>query len=280
MLNFYSRIIPNATEIQHILYDLVKGKKKREKATIEWNEAAVQSFQTSKHSIAQAALFAHPNSEAKLSLIVDASNSGIAGTLQQTYLKNTQPLGFFSRKLTPAESRHSTYDCELLAVYSSVKHFRHSLEGRDFIINTDHKPLTFAFLQTGEKTSPRQQRHLESISQFSTDIRYISGIQNTVAGALSRIDEIGIPSEIDYEEIARAQADDEEMLTLQGANSNLVFKTISLEPHGTPLHCDVSTGNVRPYVPRAFRTIIINVIYLLAHSGAKATANAVKQRFI
>ncbi|GBN37846.1 Retrovirus-related Pol polyprotein from transposon 17.6 [Araneus ventricosus] len=210
MLNFYRRFIPNAAEIQRILYDLVKGKKKRDKTTIEWNEAAVQSFQTSKNSIAQAALLAHPNSEAKLSLIVDASNSGIAGALQQTYLKNTQPLAFFSRKLTPAESRHSTYDRELLAIYSSVEHFRHFLEGRDFIIYTDHKPVTFACQQTGEKTSPRQQRHLELISQFSTDIRYISGIQNTVADAFSRIDEIAIPSEIDYE-IARAQVDDEEI---------------------------------------------------------------------
>ncbi|GBL88584.1 hypothetical protein AVEN_26575-1 [Araneus ventricosus] len=132
----------------------------------------------------------------------------------------------------------------------------------------------------GDKTSPRQQRHLEFISQFGTDIRYISGIQNTVADALSRIDEIGIPSEIDYEEIARAQTDDEELLTLQGAHSNLVFKTISLEPHGTPLHCDISTGNIRPCVPKAFRTTIINAIHSLAHSGAKATANAVKQLFV
>ncbi|GBN99560.1 hypothetical protein AVEN_242056-1 [Araneus ventricosus] len=103
---------------------------------------------------------------------------------------------------------------------------------------------------------------------------------SNTADAFSRIDEIGIPSEIDYEEIARAQADDEEFLTLQDANSNLVFKTISLEPRGTPLHYDVSTGSIRPYVPKAFRTTIINVIHSLAHSGAKATANAVKQRFM
>ncbi|GBM54052.1 Transposon Tf2-11 polyprotein [Araneus ventricosus] len=205
-------------------FDLVKGKKKRDKTTIEWSEAAVQAFQTCKNSIAQAALLAHPNSEAKLSLEVDASNTGIVGTLQQTYLKNTQPLAFFSRKSTPAESRYSTHDRELLAVYSSVKHFRHFLEGCDFIIYTDRKSLTFAFQQTGEKTSPRQQRHLEFISQFSTDTRYVSGIQNTVADAFSRIDVIGIPSEIDYEEMARAQVDDEELLTLQAANSCLFFK--------------------------------------------------------
>ncbi|GBN35834.1 Retrovirus-related Pol polyprotein from transposon 412 [Araneus ventricosus] len=58
------------------------------------------------------------------------------------------------------------------------------------------------------------------------------------------------------------------------------FASELYEPRGTQLHCDVSTGNIRPYVPKLFRTTIINVIHSLAHSGAKATANAVKQRFI
>ncbi|GBM44166.1 Retrovirus-related Pol polyprotein from transposon 297 [Araneus ventricosus] len=44
MLNFYRRFIPNAAEIQRILYDLVEGKKKREKTTIDWSEAAFQAF--------------------------------------------------------------------------------------------------------------------------------------------------------------------------------------------------------------------------------------------
>ncbi|GBM47671.1 hypothetical protein AVEN_120108-1 [Araneus ventricosus] len=117
---------------------------------------------------------------------------------------------------------------------------------------------------------------ISSTKEFSAGILYISGIQNTVADAFYRIDEIGTPSEIDYEEITRAQAGDVELLCLQDTNSNFVSKTISLAPHGTQLHCDVPTGNNRSY----FRSTIINAIHLLAHSCAKATANAVKQRVI
>ncbi|GBM87936.1 Retrovirus-related Pol polyprotein from transposon opus [Araneus ventricosus] len=95
ILNFYRRFIPNAAEIQRILYDLVKGKKKRNKTIIDWSETAVQAFQTCNNSIAQAALLAHPNSEAKLSLVVDASNTGIAGTLQQTYLSAISKLAIY-----------------------------------------------------------------------------------------------------------------------------------------------------------------------------------------
>jgi RNase H-like domain found in reverse transcriptase len=40
-----------------------------------------------------------------------------------------QPLGFFSQKLSPTESRYNAFDHELLAVYSSILHFQHLLEG-------------------------------------------------------------------------------------------------------------------------------------------------------
>ena len=43
-----------------------------------------------------------------------------------------QPLSFFSKKLTPAETRYSAFDRELLAVYATIRHFRHNLEGRYF----------------------------------------------------------------------------------------------------------------------------------------------------
>jgi hypothetical protein len=53
------------------------------------------------------------------------------------------------------------------------------LEARHFIL-TDHKPITFAFRHNRDKCSPRQFNHLNFISQFSTDIRHISG-QDVVA---------------------------------------------------------------------------------------------------
>ena len=99
-----------------------------------------------------------------------------------------EALGFLlKKKLSPAESKYSAFDRELLAIYLAVKHFRHMVEARNFIIYTDHKPITFAFRQKPDKCSPRQFRHLDFISQFSTDIRHVSGSNNVVAEALSRI---------------------------------------------------------------------------------------------
>lgn len=71
----------------------------------------------------------------------------------------------------------------------NIKHFRYLLEGRIFIVYTDHKPLIFALTSKTER-SPRQTRHLEYISQFTSDIRHISGDTNIVADTLSRTFEV------------------------------------------------------------------------------------------
>ena len=96
-----------------------------------------------------------------------------------------KPVAFFSKTLSAAERKYSAFDHELLAIYLSIKHFRHFLEGRSFIIFTDHKLLTFALSSLTDR-SPRQTRHLSFIAEFSSDIRHVKGEQNVVADALSR----------------------------------------------------------------------------------------------
>lgn len=131
--------------------------------------------------------------------MIDASDIVLGAVLQQAVQSGIQPLHFFSQKLSEAQSKYSTYDRELLAVYSAVKHFKHILEGQQFSIYTDHKPLIYAFQQKSDRTSPRQRRHLDFIGQYTTDIRHISGEDNVVADALSRISTETTPNFIDYE---------------------------------------------------------------------------------
>ena len=83
--------------------------------------------------------------------------------------------------MSTAQQKYSAYDRELLAIYEAVKHFPHMLEARHLVIDTDHKPLTYAFSQKCDRCSPRQFNHLEFISQFTTNIRNITGQDNVVA---------------------------------------------------------------------------------------------------
>jgi hypothetical protein len=73
-------------------------------------------------------------------------------------------LGFFSCKLKLAESKYSTSDQELLTAVAAIRHFRHSLEGRDLKFWTDHRPLVTALTGVSELRLARQQRHLAAIT--------------------------------------------------------------------------------------------------------------------
>jgi hypothetical protein len=119
--------------------------------------------------------------QAKLSLANDASDTYIGGVMQQKLGDHWQPLDFFTRKLTDTESRYSTFDCELLAAYAAIRHFRHFCEGLAFQWWTDHKPLVTALSRVSAPISPRQQRHLAFISEFNVQMLYLPSLKNVVA---------------------------------------------------------------------------------------------------
>ncbi len=144
------------------------------------------AFNKSKQVLKNAVPLAHPAPDAAIAVATDASDTHIGGVLNQQVRGSWQPLGFFSRKLNVAEIKYSTFDRELLAAAQTIRHFRHMLEGRDFQLHTDHKPLVTAISRISEPWSARQQRHLAAIAEFTSDLRYLPGPQNVVADALSR----------------------------------------------------------------------------------------------
>lgn len=280
MLNFYHRFFKHAATVQAKLYHMVKGKPKKDKSVLQWNDETREAFLKCLDVLKEAVILAHPAADAKLSLMVDASDIAIGAELHQTIDGTASPLGFFSRRLTPTEQRYSTYDRELLAIYSAVRHFRHLIEGSQCVIFTDHKPLCYAFLQHSDRCNPRQIRHLEFISQFSTDIRYISGSQNVVADAMSRVDAITLGCKIDSKALASAQADDTELKDLLKGRTGLELKQIQLETDSPKVYCDISTGNVRLYLPEGFRREAFTQVHNISHPGIKGTTKLIRERFV
>jgi hypothetical protein len=92
-----------------------------------------------------------------LSLATDASDTHTGGALQQLNRGRWQPLAFYSKKLSGTGTRYSTFDRELLALFSAVRHFRFLLEGRQFRLLTDHKPLVTSLFRTTPPWSACQQ---------------------------------------------------------------------------------------------------------------------------
>jgi hypothetical protein len=104
-----------------------------------------------------------------LSLATDDSDTHVGGVLQQLTGGRWQPLAFYSKKLSGAGTRYSTFDRELLAAFIAVRHFRFLLEGRQFRLLTDHKPLVTSLFRTRPLWSARQQRQLSFIAEFTSD---------------------------------------------------------------------------------------------------------------
>ncbi|CAK1591368.1 unnamed protein product [Parnassius mnemosyne] len=279
MLNFYRSHIPMAADYQAELNAYLHNTKKRDKTLIDWTDRANEAFLKCKESLKSAATLHYPSPDADLALMTDASNTSIGAVLQQKVNNIWQPLGFFSKKLSESENKYSTYDRELLAVYMAVRHFKNLLEGRILTIFTDHKPLVYAFLKVGnDKESPRRVRHLSYISEFTTDIRYINGTQNVVADALSRIETINCPTILDYTDIAIQQASDEYLQqALKVSDSNLQFKQCHLPGCDKPVYCEISSSNIRPYLPKQFRQSAFHSVHDLSHPGIKTTKNLIKK---
>lgn len=277
MVNFYRRFIPEAAVHQAPLNLLLTGSVKGSHP-VNFGDREHQAFEACKESLCKAAMLAHPECNAKLALVTDASDSAIGAVLQQQKENSWQPLAFFSRKLSSTQLKYSPYDRELLAIYESVKYFRHMVEARDFTIFTDHKPLTYAFHSRKENCSPRQFRHLDFVSQFTTDIRHISGKDNVVADTLSRIEEIAQP--IDLEQVAKAQQGDNEIKDLLEDNSSLCLRKVKLPGSRTELYCDVGETVQRPFIPKQFRRQVFQSLHSLSHPGANATAKLVSERYV
>ena len=179
---------------------------------------------------------------------MDASDLAVGAVLQQQINSVWCPISYFSRKLHPAERRYSTFDRELLAIYLAIRHFRHFVEGRQFHVLTDHKPLTFALSTQSRNLSPRRERHLEFIAQFTSDIRYIKGTTNTAADALSRLDVGSLhttSTAIDFKAMAEAQSTDPPP---EDAVPSLTLSQVPVPTCGTTLLCDTSTGVPHPLV--------------------------------
>lgn len=182
LVNFYHSFIPHAATLLQPLHSLLKQTKRPSDAPV-WTDDTRAAFSDIKNARARASLLVHPTPDAPTSIMTDASDIAVGAVLQQYINGQWCPLPFFSRALKLAETRHSTYDRELLAIYLAIRHFRYFLEGREFHVLTNHKPFIYELSSCPTRHSPQQVRHLDFISQFTTDLRHVQGCANKAADA-------------------------------------------------------------------------------------------------
>lgn len=213
--------------------------------------------------------------------MTDASNVGMGAVLEQHINGCWRPLAYFSKTLSDAQRKYSTYDRELLAIVQAIKHFKYFLKPHTFKIMTDHKPLTFMFTQKSDKISDRIQRQIAMISQFSTWIEHIADEKNLVADALSRIELIDLPTEFNLIDLAKAQENDDDVKKLKKSlSTGLKIRDIVFGDEKIKITCDISNNMVRYILPINFRKRVFEIFHFQAHPSAKALYRTFKKKYV
>lgn len=174
LASFYRRFVSHFSTIMAPLTECMKG------TAFAWTREAEEAFSLIKLKLTTAPVLILPDFSQTFELHCDASKLGIGAVLSQ----NSRPVAFYSEKLAGARSRYSTYDVEFYAVVQSIRHWRHYLVHRDFVLFTDHDALKH--LDSQVKVSSRHANWIAYLQQFTFTIRHKSGKLNRVADALSR----------------------------------------------------------------------------------------------
>ena len=180
MASFYRKHIKDFAEIA-----LPLNKLTRKNQPFEWSEDCQRSLDTLKDLLTRAPVLVGADISQPFIVTTDASNSHVGGVLSQIQPDGSnQPIGYFSKKLIPTETKYSATDKEALGVVLTCRNFHHYLWGSKFTILTDHQPLTSIFKR--KTKSPRMNRWILEMREYSYEIKYLKGKHNVVADNLSR----------------------------------------------------------------------------------------------
>jgi len=181
MVGYYRKFIQGFSSLAAPLTELLK-----KGVRFLWTDELEKSFRALIHATTTAPTLILPDPTKPYIITADACGYGIGACLMQDHGKGLQPIAFLSKKLNNAELRYENHERELLALYRTLKEWRHYLYGSQFTLKTDHRNLVW--LLTQKHLSARQMHWLQYFQDFGgvIPIEHVSGRLNGVADGLSR----------------------------------------------------------------------------------------------
>ena len=178
LASFYRKFIKQFSLKARPLTDLT-----RDKVAWQWTEKEEKAFNDLKTSLVVAPVLRIPNFELQFVVTTDASLVSVGAILEQDFGRGLQPVAYESRKLNPAETRYSAYERELLGIVWAIGKWRHYLEGKHFVVQTDHSSLRH--LPNQPSVNRRIWKWVSILQGYDLEIRHIPGKTNP-ADALTR----------------------------------------------------------------------------------------------
>ena len=216
-------------------------------AKFSWDPKAQRAFELAKERLSSPPIFRFADFDREFVMITDASLVCVAAVLTQIGADGTPYLcATASKTLTDPMTRWSATERECYAIVFGLDKFSYFLKGRKFIIQTDHKPLTY--LDTTTFRNSKIERWYNFMSQFWFTVQYLPGVDNHIADLLSRPSGVKAPPKVDTTNLQIAG----EFFTYDDI---LIYRPSWVNSNARPVKCDID--NILPEV-RAILAISCN----------------------
>ncbi|GBG89126.1 hypothetical protein CBR_g48835 [Chara braunii] len=179
LASYYRKFIKNFSSIVSPLTDLTK-----KDTSFLWTSECQEAFTRLKEALICDPVLKLPDPTLPFVLTTDTSQYGVGAVLQQDDGNGLQPIEYMSKKIKTKKLQDSTYEKELYALVSALKHWKHFLLGRHFKIFSDHS--TLQWMKPQGELNDKLARYIQFIDMFDFELRHKKGYYNRVADALSR----------------------------------------------------------------------------------------------
>ncbi|XP_047488137.1 uncharacterized protein LOC125038640 [Penaeus chinensis] len=180
-VSYYRKFVQNFANIAAPLNDLLK---KHSSNKLQWSDDKIDSFNKLKDTLVSKPILCLPDDSKIFYLRTDASDLGLGAVLLQDVNRVKMPIAYASRKLLDRENNYATIEKECLSIVWAIHKFKIYLYGKEFIIQTDQRPLVY--LRNMKNTNGSLMRWALALQCYSYSIEYIKGNENVGADILSR----------------------------------------------------------------------------------------------
>ena len=221
LVQYSSKFLPDSAEVAEPLRKLTRTDQR-----FVWGTAQRDSIAKLKELISRAETLAYFQQDSMTRIIADAGPSGLGAVLVQLQGDSWRVIAYASRNLTDVARHYSQTEKEALALVRACERFNLYVFGREFELETDHKPLECIYGKTS-KPSAHIERWVLRLQGYDYNVVYRPGKAN-IADALSRLNQT-TPCDVSGDKI-----DFVKMVAVESTPSALSAKQVELASEKDP----------------------------------------------